>query len=209
MIAALFVARGGVYFGLDDVDPYDEARDATTYTGPHAVVAHPPYQRFGRYWSGGPSAKVRRQKGDDGGCFASALASVRKWGGVLEHPEASHAWRLFGLFAPPRGGGWISAGDGVGWTCCVEQGHYGHAARKATWLYSVGCVLPSLKWGRSSSGRRLDLGYHSAEERRQSVRASRPQRLSHKERLGTPLPFRDLLLGMARSVREVRHGQYL
>lgn len=102
MIAALFVAKGGCYFGLDDVDPWDAARDARLYAGPHAVVAHPPCDRWGRYWHGGPSARVRRVKGDDGGCFESALASVRLWGGVLEHPEASSAWRTFGLTAPPR-----------------------------------------------------------------------------------------------------------
>jgi hypothetical protein len=62
---------------------------------------------------------------------------VRAFGGVLEHPEASHAWRRFGLLPPPRNGGWVAAGDMIGWTCCVEQGHYGHRARKATWLYAV------------------------------------------------------------------------
>lgn len=39
MIAALFVQRGGVYFGLDDVDPWDESRDARRYAGPYPVVA--------------------------------------------------------------------------------------------------------------------------------------------------------------------------
>jgi hypothetical protein len=105
VIAALFVAAGGCYFGLDDVDPWDEQRDARKYAGPHPVVAHPPCQRWGRYWFGGPSAKVRKNKGDDGGCFSSALRSVRSFGGVLEHPEASSAWRAFGLLAPMRGGG--------------------------------------------------------------------------------------------------------
>lgn len=31
MIAALYVASGGCYFGLPDVDPWDEKRDAGTY----------------------------------------------------------------------------------------------------------------------------------------------------------------------------------
>ena len=35
MIAALFVETGGCYFGLPDVDPWDEARDARLYAGPH------------------------------------------------------------------------------------------------------------------------------------------------------------------------------
>lgn len=31
MVAALFVERDGAYYGLPDVDPWDEARDARTY----------------------------------------------------------------------------------------------------------------------------------------------------------------------------------
>lgn len=46
---------------------------------------------------GGPSALKKRFKGDDEGCFKSALTDVRTWGGVLEHPEASHAWAACGL----------------------------------------------------------------------------------------------------------------
>jgi hypothetical protein len=87
MIAALYVQADGCYVGLEGVDPWPEARDARSYDGPHAVVAHPPCQRWGRYWFGGPSAKVRRVLGDDGGCFAAALASVRKWGGRAGAPR--------------------------------------------------------------------------------------------------------------------------
>lgn len=206
MIAALFVARGGCYFGLPGVDPWDEERDARLYAGPYPVICHPPCQRWGRYWYGGPSAKTRLVKGDDGGCFASALASVRRWGGVLEHPEASAAWRTFGLIAPPRDGCWVAAGDGRGWTCCVEQGHYGHRARKATWLYAVGVELPSLIWNRSTGKARLEDGYHSAAERAiaKGKRASRQghvSRLTRPERIATPVPFRDLLLSVAASSR--------
>lgn len=201
MIAALFVETNGVYFGLDGVDPWDEKRDARLYRGPHPVICHSPCQRWGRYWHGGPSAKVRRIKGDDAGCFASALDSVRKWGGVLEHPEASSAWATFLLNAPPRQGGWIVADFYGGWTCCVEQGHYGHRARKATWLYAVGVELPELKWGPSPQAARLDEGFHSAEERRRASRTGICQRLSRRQRLATPVPFRDLLISIARTAR--------
>ena len=199
MIAALFVAAEGCYFGLANVDPWNETRDAKLYAGPWSVVAHPPCARWGRYWSGGPSARERRYLGDDGGCFASALASVRRWGGVLEHPEASHAWRAFSLFLPPKSGGWIPAGDGIGSTCCVEQGHYGHRARKATWLYACGCELPSLQWGPSLASVRLEDGFHSADERRRATKVGICQKLFSRERGATPIAFREVLIAMAES----------
>ena len=36
MIAALFVEHGGVYYGMPNVDPWDEERDARKYAGPQA-----------------------------------------------------------------------------------------------------------------------------------------------------------------------------
>lgn len=203
MIAALYVLPRGPYFGLADVDPWDESRDARLYAGPHSVICHPPCARWGRYWFGGPSwiaaGNPRKTLGDDGGCFASALAAVRRWGGVLEHPEASHAWARHFLATPPRAGGWMPADLMGGWTCCVEQGHYGHAARKATWLYAYGVRLPDLRWGPSQAHARIDYGCHTAEERRRAVRTGRCQQLSHRQRAATPPEFRDLLLSIARS----------
>jgi len=207
MIAALYVAEGGAYYGIPDVDPWPEDRDARLYAGPWPVVAHPPCARWGRYWSGGPilAGTPRAKKlGDDEGCFEAALSSVRRWGGVLEHPEASHAWRRFGLVPPPRWGGWVAAGDWIGWTCCVEQGHYGHLSRKATWLYAAGIEsLPSLRWGSSGQRMRMDDGYHSAEERRRAKKLGvvPHPRLSRRQRLATPVEFRDVLLDIARGSR--------
>lgn len=200
-VAALYVEKNGTYFGLPGVDPWPESRDARLYRGPHPVVCHPPCERWGRYWSGGPSAKVRRILGDDQGCFFAALFAVRNFCGVLEHPEASHAWRHFGLRRPSKSGGWVSAQDDYdGWTCCVEQAHYGHVARKATWLYACGVDLPELIWGQST-GQRLDEGFHSKAER-DAARAAgiKPRkRLSRTQNLATPPAFRDLLISIART----------
>lgn len=202
-VAALFVQKGGVYYDLPGVDPWGEERDARTYIGPLPVVAHPPCARWGRYWSGGPSAHGRFEKGNDGGCFLAAIWAVRNWGGVLEHPEASHAWAHFNLSRPPRSGGWVDAGDGYGYTCCVAQGHYGHMAQKLTWLYAVGIKrLPQLKWGPAPHRIRLDEGFHSKEERRRLIKTGVCQRLSARQRAATPIPFRDLLISMALSVRK-------
>lgn len=200
-INALFVETDGVYFNHPKIEPWDITKDAKTCTNGAPAIAHPPCQRWGRYWSGGPSAKVRRKLGDDDGCFAFALDYVMENMGVIEHPEASHAWKKFGINKPPRNGGWIYAFDKYGfWTCCVEQGHYGHKARKATWLFFAGHHKPKdLIWGKSHNGNniRVDTGFRSKE----AAKAARAQadykpikRLSEKERLGTPIAFRDLLI---------------
>lgn len=206
-IAALFVATGGTYFGLPGVDPWDEPRDARQYLGPHPVVAHPPCERWGRFWDGGPSARGRFKKGDDGGCFFAALHSVRIWGGVLEHPAGSSAWAAFGLRAPPRAGGWVPA-DNFGLTCCVDQGHYGHRASKATWLYAAHPLNPlfwqpqELVWG--PAGKRLPLKGLTPERRARQIKTGVVQNLSRKQRLTTPPAFRDVLIAIARGL-ELRH----
>ena len=206
MIAALYVMRGGCYYNLPDVDPWDEERDARLYVGPHRVLAHPPCQRWGKMWFGQPLAiskgTEKKKLGDDGGCFAAALESVRSFGGVLEHPEGSHAWSIFGLRRPPREGGWIRADMCGGYTCCVEQGRYGHYARKATWLYAFDCDLPELDWGKSEPQ------YDPAVIER--IGAKRAKRLGEvgarggginsRQRISTPLPFRDLLISIAQNV---------
>lgn len=203
-IAALFVDEKGPYVGLDGVDAWGITRDAMLYQGPHPVVAHPPCERWGRYARGGPSAKVARKIGDDGGCFAAALEAVRRFGGVLEHPADSHAWKAFDLLAPNVHGGWTVADFVGGWTCRVDQSHFGHQARKGTWLYACKATwLPSLPWERKA-GIRIDAGYHTAEERRAARGRGENRdvgRLSKLERRLTPAPFGDLLLSIARSVR--------
>ena len=193
MIAALFVAKGGCYFGLPNVDPWDEVRDARFYGGPWAVVAHPPCQRWGSYWNGGPSSREPRKLGDDGGCFSLALAAVRRWGGVLEHPANSRAWAQFAIHKPLPGG-WIACDQVGGYTCLVEQGHYGHRARKPTWLYAAGPGfpehLPTLKWGPS------DTGEPSAPRTRTRGII---ERMGKRERISTPVAFRDVLIELAMS----------
>jgi hypothetical protein len=201
MIAALYVETGGCYFDVAGVIPWDRGRDARAYDGPHAVIAHPPCERWGRYWNGGPSAKVKRELGADDGCFAAALTAVRRFGGVLEHPEGSLAYPTFGLHRPPKTGGWVQT-SGREWVCCVEQGHYGHLARKASWLLYVGDETPpDLIWGSCGQRLRPDAGFHSAAERARAVKTGACQRLSRRQRLATPLPFRDLLIALATKAR--------
>ena len=90
-IAALYVEKGGVYYGLDGVDPWDEERDARLYDGPHPVVAHPPCNVWGQL-APVNEARYGTPVGHDKGCFAAALEAVETWGGVLEHPAYTLAF---------------------------------------------------------------------------------------------------------------------
>jgi hypothetical protein len=201
VIAALFIEEGGVYCGLPNVQPWGVRRDARSYRGPFSVVAHPPCQRWGRYAENHPIKGRIARVGEDGGCFAAALTAVRNYGGVLEHPKDSQAWEYFGL-TRPTSHGWTRADNFGGWTCQVEQGHYGHFSRKATWLYAVADKLPALRWGRSPQRihpRALELhGY--AKARRIGWMAMIGGKDKTRIREATPIPFRDLLLGIAENV---------
>lgn len=202
MIAALYVETGGCYFGLPDVDPWDMQRDARQYDGPWPVVAHPPCQRWGRFWHGSTRRPHQFKMGDDQGCFAAALTAVRMFGGVLEHPADSHAWRHFGLRAPVRHAGWSRADDYGGWTCYVEQGHYGHFARKGTWLFASGTALPDLRWHRGEQRLHpVALARHGYEKARRMGMMSMVGG-KHKTiiRNATPPEFRDVMLQLARTV---------
>lgn len=188
MIAALFVQRDGAYYGIPDVDPWDAKRDARKYAGPWPVVAHPPCHlwvnlaavNFKRY--GGE----HNRPGNDGGCFASALASVRAFGGVIEHPAGSNAWRAHDLTPPWNRAAWMRLHDGA-WTCEVWQSAYGHKARKRTWLYYVGPKPLDLSWERKPGTHQC--GWFDR---------IKPT-LSKREASATPIPFRDALIALARS----------
>lgn len=187
-VAALFVATNGVYFNLPGVEPWDEHRDARRYSGPNPVVAHPDCSTWCQL------AYINQKRyghrvGDDGGCFASALASVRRWGGVLEHPAFTRAWPTFRLPRPPRAG-WQATLCG-GWVAQVSQSAYGHRARKLTWLYYYGISAPAeLHWHESAPTAQISFCKNHGD--------SPLPRLSKKEAKATPSAFRDVLLALAR-----------
>lgn len=195
MIAALYVLEDGPYCG-SEYDTWGINRDARKYKGDHPVIAHPPCERWGRYWGGGPmlhGTENQKLLGDDGGCFAHALWSVRTFKGILEHPEGSHAFRFFGLPIPNINGGWTPKDIFGGASCCVAQGHYGHRAQKLTWLYSVGCELPELIWGKCQGKQIIDQGFHSKEERARAVKKDKIKRLNKRQLIETPKEFQNLL----------------
>lgn len=199
-VAALFVERDGIYYRLHNVDPWDFHRDARLYAGPYPVVAHPP---CGRWCVMAPLVESQHgyRVGDDRGCFEAALRAVRAYGGVLEHPALSFAWRRFNLPAPSRGG-WSQSLFDPGWSTEVSQAAYGHRARKRTWLYYVGpAPPPALDWSDPEGECKVsDLHAFSAER---TGRGDRP-RMYATEAAATPLAFRDALLTLARSASLMR-----
>lgn len=127
--------------------------------------------------------------GNDGGCFASALRSVRTFGGVLEHPAKTKAWSAHGLVAPV-GMGWNLCSDG-GYVCEVWQSAYGHRANKATWLYYYGKGRPDeLIWGRVAGSHQI--GFPD----QRGKKANKPT-LCKREANATPIKFRDALIHIA------------
>lgn len=196
LVAALFVQPRGCYAGLAHVDLWPASRDARQYAGPLPVVAHPPchlwvnlaalnYKRYGG---------EHNRPGNDGGCFAAALAAVRKWGGVLEHPAGSNAWPAHDLTAP-AGMGWQRSLFG-GWVCEVWQSAYGHKARKRTWLYYAGTAEPfELRWNRV-------IGTHQCGW----FDRIKPS-LSKREASATPPEFRDALLRLAMEANDQDHAR--
>ena len=121
-VAALYVdSRRGPYPCLPMVDTWPEERDATQYFGTAPIVAHPPCGHWGRFhW--------KESRADKKWLAPFAVCQLARYGGVLEHPRDSKLWKVCGL---PLPGELPFRGF---WTLEVDQGWWGHAAPKRTWL---------------------------------------------------------------------------
>lgn len=161
---------------MGQVDAWDEERDATRYAGRLPVIAHPPCRAWGRY------AQRAKPIPGEKELALFAVAAVRRWGGVLEHPAHSTLWKEAKL---PEPGARDEFG---GWTIGVYQGEFGHRAPKATFIYVVG-VEP---------GQVPDLPY-SLEEK-----AGRIESMGRAEREATPDEFARWLVDL---VSQVKGGQ--
>lgn len=185
-VSALYIDARGPYPALV-ADCWDEARDAKLYAGPNPVVAHPPCARW-CMMANVNAVRYGQRIGDDGGCFDAALASVRRWGGVLEHPGGTMAWGFFGLLKPVRGA-WTRSTVDRGWVTEVCQVAYGHAARKRTWLYYCGESPPALAdWRDPPASARL-------------VYAKGRKRVRDAAAIHSPVAFAEWLVSLAASAR--------
>jgi len=124
--------------------------------------------------------------------FASALAAVRCFGGVLEHPRYSAAWATFGL-PRPVGPTWQRNLFDEGWVCEIDQAEWGLVAHKPTWLYYVGPKVPPVL-----------VGTHDASAARPG-----PKDLHSGHRHLTPPALRDALLDLVKPNPPRTRGQDL
>lgn len=167
-VAVLYAQAGGSYAARPGVHVYDHVRDARSYPGPWPVVAHPPCRAWGRY------KHVSKHTPDERNLAYHALACVRAYGGVLEHPNGGSFWKDALL---PRPG---EPPDQWGYTILVNQCDWGHRALKPTLLYIVGVPYPLLP-SRPPPGR-----------------STVPvERMWRGEREATPALFGDFLLAIA------------
>jgi len=128
-VAILFARSDSHYKAIAGCDVWDIERDARKWPGGNPVVAHPPCRAWGRlsYF-----AKPREGEKD---LAIQAVAHVRQFGGVLEHPFRSKLWPTLNLPLPVPG----ERDEFGGWTLLISQHWWGHRAEKLTYLYIVGC----------------------------------------------------------------------
>ena len=125
-VAVLFARQDSYYKTLPNVDCYDIDRDARTWPGGCPVVAHPPCRAWGLL------RQFAKPRPDEKALAPWAVAQIREWGGVLEHPAGSTLWPELKLPEPGQ------RDEFGGWTLVIHQHWFGHRAQKATRLYICG-----------------------------------------------------------------------
>lgn len=134
LAAVLYARKNSIYKTIEGLQVYDEKRDARTFNNDLPVIAHPPCRLFGRlkHFSNAPAAEKQ--------LAYHAIESIKKCGGVLEHPAFSTLWSEMDLPLP-------GVFKGNGFTYPILQSWFGHKCPKATWLYINGISpgeLPSV-----------------------------------------------------------------
>lgn len=123
-VAILCAARTSVYHELDNLEVYDQERDARTFAGGLPVVAHPPC----RAWSATCRQLAKPEPGEiELGLFC--CEKLKECGGVLEQPAHSH---LFDAGQLPKPLEKVSE-NGL-FTLAVFQAWWGYPMKKSTWL---------------------------------------------------------------------------
>lgn len=183
----LFVREDSIYKTLAGVECYDAVRDARTFPGGTPIVAHPPC----RAWSC-LKAFARPRPGERKLAIWSVL-QIRRHGGVLEHPKGSGLWKRMQL---PLPNGFPD--EWGGYTIEVDQFHWGHKARKRTWLYIVGTNdLPAFPRRSGEPTHVIDRPGKRRKKERPNSAGLKPW-VTKAEREATPPAFAEWLVEVAR-----------
>jgi hypothetical protein len=189
-IAALFVRKNSIYKTFPDVDCYDAARDALTWPGGCPVIAHPPCRTWGCLKAFAKAPRLEHN------LAIWAIQQVRRWGGVLEHPQGTTLFKQCGC----------ALLDGLpdewgGRTFRVDQFHWGHLARKRTILYVVGLwTIPGYQKKPGQPTMVIDNNGTARRLKRARGETVRPA-LSHNLRDVTPPEFARWLVALARACK--------
>jgi len=176
LVTALFCRHDSIYRTFANVDVWDAQRDAQRWTGGSPIIAHPPC----RLWSS--LAHMSTAPTEEKELTLWAVGQVRRWGGLLEHPQRSKIWKI--LPQP-----WKS--DEYGITVEMDQWHWGHPASKPTRLYICGATsLP--EW---------PLRHGKPWKTVTGITGQPGRRCTDAERQATPKDFAAWLLRVARSCK--------
>lgn len=171
---------------MPECDVYDIDRDARTWPGGSPAVAHPPCRAWGRL------SHMAKPRPDEKDLARFAVAMIRQFGGVLEHPNASRLWDDQNLPIPG------SRDEFGGFTLPIFQQWFGHRAEKSTLLYVVGCEpgdVPNIPIVLGAATHVVSTG--STNHIKFGANGWRPA-ISHKEREQTPPELARWLVELAR-----------
>lgn len=188
-VAVLFARKDSIYKTMPWVDVYDIDRDARTWPGGAPVVAHPPCRSWGAF------SMFAKPRHDERALAPWAIAQIRRFGGVLEHPAGSKLWPELGLPEPGH------RDEFGGWTLPIHQHWWGHRAEKKTRLYIVGIDprdIPPIPM-------RLDEPTHVIGDVGRAADGTKRPEVSKAEREHTPPELAHWMVELARrtSVREL------
>ena len=169
-----------------DVDVWDIDRDARLWPGGTPAIAHPPCRTWGRLRHFATKAPP-----DEHALALLALALVRQYGGIVEHPQGSQLWPEAGLPQPGK-----QRDEYGGWTLGIDQWWWGHRAQKRTLLYFVGIPPKAVQ-----VPLRLGEPTHVVQSRKRT--GSLPH-IAKAEREQTPLALAIWLVALARIIEERR-----
>lgn len=193
-ITVLFVRSDSVYKNKGwDLNCYDIDRDAKSWPGGTAVVAHPPCRGWGCLRKMSHATEAEKE------LAPWAVQQVRRWGGVLEHPRGSKLWRVMNLPRPGAG-----KDEHGGFCLDVDQFWWGHRAQKRTWLYVCGCEpgeVPQMPI-RLGQAPRVVMNRHGL----RAGDAGYRKEITKRERSATPELFASWLVELARIIQSKKRG---